>query len=529
MATKRYAAPVTHDSILDSDTLAPGPAPSRSSSAGGVRTLTVLGHPLASRVGDTFRLPTSGVVAISRKEPEFQGSSSGPLLTPFLSRKPVQLVLRRNGVEVDVRQTSTPVSIDGTPVNPASGVALVDDDAIQRGTVLELGSHVTLLLHLRGQHMTRDGDFGLIGDSDGIDVVRQQIAQLSMRETAVLIRGETGTGKELVAAALHQNSRRRNGPYVVANMAAIPSSLAASELFGHARGAFSGARDAHDGFFVRADGGTLFLDEVGDTPDDVQAALLRVLETGEVQGVGAKRVQKTDTRVVSATDADVEGAIANGRFRAPVYYRLAQSEIRIPPLRERRDDIARLLIFFLLGELAKEGREHLLMPELTERDVWLPAPLVARLAAYDWPGNIRQLKSVATQLAARSRLDPADPFIAQLLPPTSRAQSASTPAGPVGRAPRITRRPSDIAPDEVERVLEACDYKLGQAAEQLGISRPAFNDLVDSHPSLQRAERMSAIAIAEGIERAAQLGVEPHRLLKVSKRGLARRRKALGI
>ncbi|MFT7579271.1 MAG: two-component system nitrogen regulation response regulator GlnG [Myxococcota bacterium] len=349
-----------------------------------VPTLTVLAHPQASRVGDTAVLPTAGPIAVSRKEPGFNSvvGMRRPLTTPLLSRSPVTLLRHRTGMQIDVRGTSTPVRVDGASVANTLAVETAD---IDRGVVLEFGDHIVLLLHrrqARAAPMVTDDDFGPIGDSDGIRNIRQRIEAHASGDDSVLIRGETGSGKALVAAALHRASPRARRPYIVANMAAIPLALAASELFGHARGAFSGARDAHDGFFERADSGTLFLDAVGDTPDDVQAALLRVLETGEIQAIGANRVRRADVRVVAATDLDVEGAIASGRFRGPVYYRLAQAEIRIPPLRDRRDDVARLLIHFMRIALDKHGFADRLEPPPTEREVWLPAALVATLVRY---------------------------------------------------------------------------------------------------------------------------------------------------
>ena len=173
-----------------------------------------------------------------------------------------------------------------------------------------------------------------------------------------------------------------------------PPTLAASELFGHVEGAFSGARGRNVGYFGRADGGTLFLDEIGETPVDVQPTPLRALESGEVQQIGARGVRRVDVRLIAATDADLEGMARAGSFRAPLIYRLATHEIRIPPLRERHDDIGRLLRHFLADELTKAGRVDELRRPPTQ-DPWLPGPVVERLACYDWPGNVRQLRNVS--------------------------------------------------------------------------------------------------------------------------------------
>ena len=512
--------PRDEDHLLDADTLTATPAETAADAERPVPTLTVLAHPHASRVGETFALPAAGLTEISRATPSFRGTDGAaqPLLTPFLSRSAVTLLMHRTGARIDASGTSTVVTADGEPV---AGALEVDTARLDRGVVLELGTHVALLLHRRRTRPTT-GDarrHGLIGDSDALHAVRAAIDALARRDRSVLIRGETGTGKELVAAALHRASARASRPYVVANMAAIPPTLAASELFGHARGAFSGAQDAHDGFFVRADGGTLFLDEVGDTPDDVQAALLRVLESGEVQAVGSKHVRRVNVRVVAATDADVDRAIASGRFRAPVFYRLAQAEIVVPPLRDRKGDVARLLVHFLRAELAHDGQQERLEPPLTEREVWLPASLVARLVRATWPGNVRQLRSVAAHLATRDRLRHDDPALAALWPAAAADEAAPAPG----------TRPRHLTDDDVARALHEADYRLSVAADRLGVSRPAFNALVDRHPTLRRAAQLDAAEISAALQRAEATGEEVWRLLEVSKQSLNRRRGELGV
>jgi two-component system nitrogen regulation response regulator NtrX len=233
---------------------------------------------------------------------------------------------------------------------------------------------------------------GLVGQSAAIETLRGEIEAFAAVEAPVLLLGETGTGKELVAQGIHAASRRHRGPFVSVNLGAIPPSLAASELFGAARGAFTGAVQAQDGFFRKAQGGTLFLDEIGETPQEVQASLLRVLEAGEIQPVGAQSALRVDVRVLAATDADLEQRVQAGTFREPLLHRLAGYSIRLPPLRERRDDVGRLLVHFLRQELAATGELDIL-----DRDsphlLWIKPALVVRLARYDWPGNVRQLRN----------------------------------------------------------------------------------------------------------------------------------------
>src|SRR6185369_6449016 len=214
-----------------------------------------------------------------------------------------------------VGESPVQVVADGVPV---AGSREIPAAEVERGVVLELSGRVALLLHTLGDEEPGPSvpGFDLVGESAGIVRVRREIARVADLDVPVLLRGETGTGKELVAHALHRASRRRSAAFLSLNMAAIPASLAASELFGATRGAFTGAVAAHAGHFERAQGGTLFLDEIGDAPAEVQVSLLRVLETGEIQRVGGAPISGVDVRLIAGTDADLERAIADGRFRS---------------------------------------------------------------------------------------------------------------------------------------------------------------------------------------------------------------------
>ena len=239
-----------------------------------------------------------------------------------------------------------------------------------------------------------------MGESEGLVELRREIRRVADLEIPVLLRGETGTGKELMARAIHRAGRRREKPYLSVNLGAIPPTLAASELFGAAKGAFTGAVRPHSGYFPRAHDGTLFLDEIGEAPPEVQVMLLRVLENGEIQHLGVQETQTVDVRMIAATDLDLETATDEGSFRAPLLHRLAGYEIVVPPLRERRDDFGRLLLDFLREELEAVGEAQRLERERSE---WLPVSIVARLARHDWPGNVRQLKNAARQIVIGSR------------------------------------------------------------------------------------------------------------------------------
>ena len=231
--------------------------------------------------------------------------------------------------------------------------------------------------------------FGIIGNTEALSRAIDVAIQVAPTDLSVLITGESGVGKESFPQIIHQYSRRKHGQYIAVNCGAIPEGTIDSELFGHEKGAFTGAIGERKGYFGEADGGTIFLDEVGELPLPTQARLLRVLESGEFIKVGSSKVQKTDVRIVAATNVNLTQAIAEGRFREDLYYRLNTVPIQIPPLRERGDDIT-----LLFRKFASDFAEKYRMPaiQLTEDAKVL-------LLAYSWPGNVRQLKNITEQIS----------------------------------------------------------------------------------------------------------------------------------
>ena len=231
--------------------------------------------------------------------------------------------------------------------------------------------------------------FGIIGNNEallrGIDIAMQ----VAPTDLSVLITGESGVGKESFPQIIHQYSRRKHGQYIAVNCGAIPEGTIDSELFGHEKGAFTGAIGERKGYFGEANGGTIFLDEVGELPLSTQARLLRVLETGEFIKVGSSKVEKTDVRIVAATNVNLLQAIADGRFREDLYYRLNTIPIQIPPLRERGDDVV-----LLFRKFASDFAESYRMPA-----VQLTEDAKQVLMAYSWPGNVRQLKNITEQIS----------------------------------------------------------------------------------------------------------------------------------
>ena len=233
----------------------------------------------------------------------------------------------------------------------------------------------------------------IIGQSMAMRRLVATVAQVAPKDVTVLVRGETGTGKELIASLVHARSSRSQGPFVRFNCAAIPGELAEAQLFGHVQGAFTGATHALRGFFAQADGGTLVLDEVGELPLAIQAKLLRALQGGEIQPVGAARVERADVRVVACTNRDLAAEVRAGRFREDLYYRLAVLELIVPPLREHREDIPALAAEFARRYGKRFGDE----------EVRLSPALVEELCRAQWPGNVRQLENaVARMVALRS-------------------------------------------------------------------------------------------------------------------------------
>jgi DNA-binding NtrC family response regulator len=239
----------------------------------------------------------------------------------------------------------------------------------------------------------------LLGESPAIRRVRQAVQLCAGTPGRVLVTGETGTGKEVVARAIHAQSERRHGPWVAVNCAAVPGELIESELFGHEKGAFTGALRTRRGKFEQADGGTLFLDEIGDMPAHMQAKLLRVLEEGEIERVGGDRRLRVDVRVVSATNRDLRSDLAAGRFREDLFHRLNVVELRLPPLRERPDDIPLLVRHFI----ESAGRQPGMRP------VELGPALLERLQRHRWPGNVRELRNTVERILIFSQGRPPSP------------------------------------------------------------------------------------------------------------------------
>jgi two-component system nitrogen regulation response regulator GlnG len=536
-----------------------------------VPALTIVSHPMAHRVGERLLLDTVAAgyeLPVSRNSPDFTRPDAVlglPLGDPFLSRKPVVFAPGPGGAVRLLPGEGSRVMLADEPVQEPWEFS---PEELAVGVPLELAERVVLLLHW-ADPASRDAvdALGMVGTSVGLQHVRRHIEQVADLNVPVLIRGETGSGKELIARAIHQRGARRDKVFVSVNLGAIPKELAASELFGATKGSFTGAMKDREGFFLAAHGGTLFLDEVGEAPPEVQVMLLRVLETGEIYPVGERHPVTVDVRLVAATDAHLEQQIQEGRFKAPLLHRLAGYEIRVPPLNERREDIGLLFHHFAREELEAMGEAWRLKPEDASTEPWLPAPLAARLVRYGWPGNIRQLRNLTRQLIIgsrgqpRLRLDPRlekeltaslmarpgrpapVPEVKQLLDPNPTPQPRSeprprpAPASNPAPSPKSVpdskgpsrRKASDVTEPELLAALRESEWDYKAAADRLGIPRSSIYDLIDKNPNIRTAGDLSAEEISRCYQECGGNLDAMAQRLQVSKRALGRRINELGL
>ena len=407
---------------------------------GGVRALAVLQSAVPDVVLSDVRMPDIDGLTLLREIKAKHPDSDVVMMTAFDDMATVVSSMRAGAVEFLVKP------LDLTQLRTA--IRRVFDDRRSRS---------------RAVRPTEDGSLvagGLIGRTPAMIAIYKLVGQAAGTRATVLIRGVSGTGKELVAQAIHAESSRAKGPFRAINCAALPANLLESELFGHTRGAFTGAVAAKRGRFAMAGSGTIFLDEIGDTSLEFQSKLLRVLQDREFHPVGAERAERTEARVVAATHRDLEAMVAERTFREDLYYRLRVVEIVIPPLRDRPSDIPLLAA-------------HMIRSAATTLATGAPIladDALSRLMEHTWPGNVRELENCLTRavvLAAGSVV---------------RADHLSI-GSPSSRAPAsLTVRPLDeIEREEVMRALAVTDGHKTRAAELLGVSRPRLNRLIEKY------------------------------------------------
>ena len=315
-------------------------------------------------------------------------------------------------------------------------------------------------LHMRRTIQTKQKvkppiPYGLIGDSEAIRKVFDNIAKAAKTPATVIITGESGTGKELVARAIHYSSTRSSAPFVPINCGGIPEELLESELFGHVKGAFTGAIDSRAGFFQTAEGGSIFLDEISETSPSMQVKLLRVLQDKEICMIGSRRSQKVDVRIMAATNKDLLSLLKKGVFREDLYYRLNVINISVSPLREREDDV-----LLLANHFTRKFAEELGKPVSQFSDRALQV-----LKNYSWPGNVRELENLIQRLVVMTDVETID--VPDL--PSFLRFSASSEKG-------LNRTLAEVESEHIQNVLESVDGNKTKAAEILGISRKTLRN-----------------------------------------------------
>jgi two-component system, NtrC family, response regulator AtoC len=412
----------------------------------------------------TYNLPAAGTLTIGRGE-----SNAVRVDDPLASRAHARLHVGEVMFLEDLG------SVNGTRIKDQL-VKRGDKVLVSAGETIQIGSSVLIIQYrtsrpalIRPETLRDEGLAATVGSSQ--DEAMQRIQRLAERAAAgtinVLVTGETGVGKELLAETVHRLSPRKDGPYVCLNCAALSETLLESELFGHERGAFTGAVQAKPGLLETAAGGTLFLDEVGELPLTTQAKLLRVLETREVARLGSVRPRRIDVRFIAATNRDLEAEVARGAFRRDLFFRLNGITLTIPPLRERVTEIRRLAEMFVRQICRELGRPEPL----------IPARIIALLEGYAWPGNIRELKNVmerAVLLCTGTIIEP------EHLPVDKMAAAVPTAPGLGGEGLLLTRPQAD----ERQRIIEAlaaCAGNQSRAAKMLGIPRRTFVAKLDTY------------------------------------------------
>ncbi len=422
------------------------------------KAATLLGYTADELVG----LPLETIIPERFRQRHVERSTAylaAPVERSMASRLEDLWALCKNGREV-------PVDISLSPIETVGGLlvaASIRDISNRQNKELELRSALTEVERLRERLLAENvylreevqsvyGFDEFVGKSDVLKLLLEQIDQVAATDTSVLIFGETGTGKELVARAIHSHSNRKDRPLVKVNCAALPSSLIESALFGHEKGAFTGALNQELGRFGLADGGTIFLDEIGEIHPDLQTKLLRVLQEGEFEPVGSSATTKVDVRVIAATNRDLQQAIRQGKFRSDLYYRLAVFPLEVSSLRARREDIPLLVWHFISQKQARLGKK-------IEK---ISAATMDRLTEYPWPGNIRELENVlerAMILSPGSTLN-VDPLIEVVDTVKSVPETKPESADNVLRSHMLS-------------VLQECHWRIkgeGAAADRLGMN-----------------------------------------------------------
>ena len=506
-----------------------------------VPCLTVLCHTDMGRIGDRALLPelyAGRTVGLSREAPLFvepRGERVRPLGSRYVSAsKSIEIKSRPDGVEVrpyaGARLTLNDVPLEGPRV-----VTLAE---LRAGVVIVLASRIALLLHTAEADSAPVPPFGLIGESDAIEALRRQIQNVADLDVSVLIRGESGSGKELVASAIWRASKRARAPFEACNMSGVPDgNLGLSALFGHVKGAFTGASARFRGLLERNGGGTVFLDEIGACGAQAQDRLLRVLQDGMITPIGTEQAQRVDVRILSATDADLEGMQASGSFRAPLFHRLGRYVIDVPPLNARRDDVARLTLHFLRQSLAEISEAGRLEAADEGAKPWFPVELMSLLVRTDWTGgNVRALANAVSRVVIDHRGREAIDMAAvrkQLAPrvtvrPEGAPEGTTSTTDPHGLSTRRSIQPRDLGRAEFLEAFRANDFSPTATAKALGRPKATVHSWMQQF-GIRLVKQIPSEELLAGYEACGRSVTATAKRFEVSIRALQMRLKELGV
>ncbi|MFC0351717.1 sigma 54-interacting transcriptional regulator [Undibacterium danionis] len=504
--------------------------------------LTIAWHPDLARIGDQYIGGTeAGVIELSRFIPSFQqiNGDALPIGHGGISRDPVRIVRDgSDGITICPPNSRMVVEVNGKEIQD---ITYLSAEQIEAGAILCLGRAVFVCIHWMRCLPKYNPVDGFLGVGSSAIQTRDLIRLAATSDNTVLLLGETGTGKEVAAQGIHNLSKRNTHKMVSVNMAALNESLAAADLFGATRGAYTGAQTTRDGFFSEAQNSTLFLDEIGNTPSTVQPMLLRVLENGEYRPLGATRDARSSARLITATDQD----LYDDSFNHALLRRLESFIIRIPPLRARREDIG-LLIRHLLQN------NSISSVDATQ----IPHSLINDMLNFDWPGNIRQMGNVfkrallsiqmgefpqlaniveRPKMAMATSVELRQP---QTIAPTA-PHASPTAAVSIVTPSKLNQATSDYAPTERKKLrdlteqdvvdaMERHNWTIQYAADDLGISRPSMYKLIENNSQIRRIEQIPAQEIQNQFELANKHVELCASRLKTPSEALRRHLKGLG-
>jgi len=448
-------------------------------------TVTIVWHPDKTRIGAQYYCRSGQSLEVCRFTPLFHHREVEglPLLHGSVSRTAVRLTTDVDGsLTIEPPSSRMQIELNGSQLIQSCRLTLAQ---IQDGAMLSLGREVLLCLHWMESPSIHDPASALTGVGQAMNRVRNQVRHAARTDLPVIVLGESGSGKEVVAHEIHRMSRRSSAPFVAVNMAVLSETLAAADLFGAVKGAYTGAQTSRRGLFAEAENGSLFLDEIGNTPVSVQPMLLRVLEDGSYRPLGGQQNQQSQARIIAATDQNLQ----TNNFNMALLNRLEGIRIQLPPLRKRKEDLGILIV-----RLAQDADLAKLL------DHAQTSSIVRRLALYDWPGNVRQLKHAVLYALEILQLGemPEFSFLTQH-DHKSKAQEnnqemlkceSSVKAGEV-TTQHLRKPPSKLSAEEILSALECNGWNVQSAAQALQISRPSMYKLLEFHPIIRSLDQIT--------------------------------------